>query len=344
MMVFSTRHISGIVLLACLAACSRQEHFVEQRLQMHTMVEIQVLALARDAQSVRRSMDAAFAAMAKVENELSWFEKENDLARIRRAAAGQVVPVAPLVLESLQLARRLNQLSGGMYDVCAGPIIRAWGFGPGKTNSVPSEREIADALARSGMDKLVILADRQTVSTVVAGVDVDLSSLAAGCAVDKAAEALLAGGCSNFLINGGGEIRTASSGRKTWRIGIQVPAENAAFDAFFPDRIIKLKNGCVSTSGSYRNFYQAGSNTYAHIVNPATGRPAKTDTISVTTWAETCTRADAWSTALFALPAARALALADQLPEVECLIVESPAPGSKKFRFHYSKEFAHRTQ
>jgi len=338
-MIAGSRHFSSMLLLAGLAACSRQEQFAEQRLQMHTIVEIKVLAPARDEQAVRRTMGTAFAAMAAVEKELSWFEKENDLARIRRAVAGQVVPVSPLVLASLQLARRLNQLSGGMYDVCAGPLIRAWGFGPGKTNSVPSEHAIADTLARSGMDKLVILADRQAVSTVVAGVDVDLSSLAAGCAVDQAAAALLAGGCSNFLINGGGEIRTASTGRKTWRIGIQVPAENAAFDTFFPDRIITLKNGCVSTSGSYRNFYKAGSNTYAHIVNPMTGRPAKTDTISVTTWAESCTLADAWSTALFALPAARALTLADQLPELECLIVERPAPGSNQFRFHYSKEF-----
>jgi len=36
--------------------------------------------------------------------------------------------------------------------------------------------------------------------------------------------------------------------------------------------------------------------------------------------------------------------LADQLPELECLIVESPAPGSTNFRFHYSQDFLRRTQ
>ena len=179
----------------------------------------------------------------------------------------------------------------------------------------------------------------RAVSSVVADVEVDLSSLAAGFAVDRAAEALLACGCSNFLVNGGGEIRAASTSDKTWRIGIQVPAEDAGLDQFFPDRVIKMKNGSVSTSGSYRNFFKAGTNAYAHIVNPKTGRPVMSDTVSVTTWATTCTIADAWSTALFTMPASNAVALAERRSDVSCLIVQIPEKGGRKFRFTASKGF-----
>lgn len=333
-----------ILLIAMACGCSRQEKFVEQRMQMATVVEIQVLAPPSDEAGARKAMDAAFKAIAAVERELSWFEKSNDLARIRSAQPGDILKLTDWTWGSLKLARSITAETDGIYDVCAGPVIRLWGFGPDKKRRVPTEEQIQEALRRTGADKLVLLDSQQAVSTVVAGVEVDLSSLAAGFAVDRAAEALFACGYSNFLVNGGGEIRMSSTGSKTWRIGIQVPSEDAAIDDFFPNRVIKLGNGCVSTSGSYRNFFAAGTNAYAHIVNPHTGRPVQSDTVSVTTWATNCTLADAWSTALFALPVDKALALADRLPEIECLIVQVPEKGSKKFRFLESRDFAKKTR
>ena len=338
--------LCGAALLICasLCSCSRQEKFVEQRMQMATVTEIQVLAPARDEARARAAMQSAFAAIDAVEANLSWFKPDSDPARIRRAQPGEVVKVSPWTFQSLELARSITKLTDGIYDVCAGPIIRLWGFGPGKTNRVPTDAELAAALLRTGMDKLVLLGAQQAVSSVVAGVDVDLSSLAAGFAVDRAAEALLAAGYSNFLVNGGGEIRTSSLGRKVWRIGVQVPTEDSAPGEYMQDRVLKLRTASISTSGSYRNFYKAGTSTYAHIVNPKTGRPLRSDTVSVTTWAENCTLADAWSTALFAVPVERAIELANRLPEVECLVVQHPASGNKSFRFLYSDAFRRETE
>jgi len=321
------------------SACGRLHKFVEERLQMSTIVQIQVLAPARDATRVRTAMRDAFAAIDAVEQELSWFRTNNDLARIRSAQPGEIISVTSWTWHALILARDIHKKTDGIYDVCAGPLIRAWGFGPGKTNRVPDDAELAAARARSGMDKLILLPHLHAVSTTVAGVEVDLSSLAAGFAVDRAAETLLSHGMSNFLVNGGGEIRVASSGHKIWRVGIQVPDENAPDDLYLRDRVIALRHGAVSTSGSYRNFHLAGTNRFIHIINPRSGLPLHTSTISVTTWADTCTRADAWSTALFALNISQALARAEAEPALECVIVELPAPASRSYRFHYSSGF-----
>lgn len=337
------------VLLFCLAfpllpACGRVEKFVEERVQMSTIVQIQVLAPAREATRVQHAMRDAFAAIDAVEQELSWFRTNNDLARIRAAQPGERVCVTSWTWQALLLARGVHEKTGGIYDVCAGPLIRVWGFGPGKTNRVPDETELAAARARSGMDKLVLLPHDQAVSSIVAGVEVDLSSLAAGFAVDRAAEALHAHGLRDFLVNGGGEIRVASSGKKIWRIGIQVPDENAPDDRYLRDRVIALRRGAVSTSGSYRNFHDVGTNRYTHIVNPRTGRPVQTPTLSVTTWAKDCTSADAWSTALFGLSISQALARVEAEDALECVIVEAPLPGSRSYRFHYSSGFKALTQ
>ncbi len=333
------RPLLVLVLPLVLAACGRQQKFVQERFQMATTVQIQVLAPARDAPRVAAAMQNAFAAIDAVEREMSWFRDDNDLARIRAAQPGDIISVTSWTWQALLLARTVNSLSDGMYDVCAGPLIRAWGFGPGKTNRVPLHAELTAALARSGMDKLVLLPDRHAVSVSVAGVELDLSSLAAGFAVDCAADALRASGMRNFLVNGGGEIRVASSGSKRWRIGIQVPDDRAADDLYLRDRVIALRHGAVSTSGSYRNFHLDGTNRYMHIVNPRTGAPLQTDTLSVTTWADSCVRADAWSTALFGLSISQALAVAEREAELECVIVQAPAPGTRTYRFHYSSGF-----
>jgi len=325
-------------------SCSRVERFLAQRFAMNTIVEIQVIESSRRAAEVQNAMDLAFDAIARVEQELSWFEPSNELARIRAARPGELIPVSPLLLGTLQHAEQLWRLTSGRYDVCAGPIIRAWGFGPGKTNREPTHAEIAEALRRSGMHNLALLPAQSAVSTCVAGVEIDVSSLAAGAAVDAAVDVLSRHGLRSFLVNGGGEIRVCSDGDKTWRIGIQIPEETARDSDYFHDRVISLKEGSISTSGSYRNFHKFGSNVYVHIVDPRSGQPLQSDTVSVTTWAPDCTSADAWSTALFTLPAEAALALTERMPDLECLIVLRPLPGTTTFRFLSSAGFAARTR
>ncbi|RQW83136.1 MAG: hypothetical protein EHM62_02555, partial [Methylococcus sp.] len=54
----------------------------------------------------------------------------------------------------------------------------------------------------------------------------------------------------------------------------------------------------VMTSGTYRNFFEAGGQSYSHILDPRTGRPVTHALLSATVLGENPTLADAWSTAL----------------------------------------------
>jgi thiamine biosynthesis lipoprotein len=333
-------YIYTAIAILLLSACSQTNKFVEQRYQMATITQIQVLAPTRDARNVRIAMDNAFDAIDHVEQIASWFIDSSDASKITKADPGTLVPVDPLMLKMLQKAETLTRATNGRFDVTAGRIIRLWGFGPDKTNRVPSDAQVAEAMRLSGMDKLVLLSDQNSISTVVAGVQCDVSSLAAGLAADEASRVLLEHGYSNFLVNAGGEIRTASTGEKIWNVGVQVPTPESRASEYIKNRVIQMKNGSVSTSGSYQKFFTRGTNTYTHIVNPRTGKPVQSDTISVTILSENCMDADGWSTALFCLPAAEAITLANQTPGIECLIVERPTPGTDTFRFHSSKGFA----
>ncbi len=322
-----------------LCACSRTEKFVEQRFCMNTPVQVQVLADSRRARDVRTAIDRAFDAIGLVEKKTSQFVPTSDPARIGKAKAGEVVKVSKWTFDCLTIARDVARCTDGRYDVTAGPVIALWGFGTGKTNRVPSQAEIDAALRSIGTDKLTLLPTVQAVSVTVAGVQIDLSSVAKGMAVDAGAEALFQCGFSNFLVNAGGEIRTSSTGEKAWRVGIQAPEEDARADAFLEDRVLRVRNAAVATAGSYRSFFKKGTNTYTHIINPKTGRPIDSTTLSVTVIARTCALADAWATGLFTLPAEEAIELANATSSIECLIIERPLPSSADLRYCYSANF-----
>ena len=316
------------------------EKFTEQRQQMGTFVNIQVLASSADSGKVQKAMGSAFKVIDELEQKTSRFLPESDPSKIENIKLNQIIKVSPWTWKCFELANEINRKTFGFYDITAGPLVDLWGFGKNKKQEVPSDKKINSALEIVGWRKVCLLEDFKAVSSVVAGVQIDLSSVAKGLAADVAVETLLEKGFTNVLVNAGGEIRSSSSGKKVWRVGIQVPDENffANGKKHLKDKVVKLKNSSVATSGSYLNYFKRGTNNYSHIINPKTGKPAQTETVSVTVFAKKCAVADAWATGLFMLPATEAIKLANQNPEIKCLIIERPLPGKKTFRFHSTEE------
>jgi len=328
-----------IILIIFITACSKNENkkFVEQRSYMHTFVEIQVIA--KNKKKVQLAVNKAFDAIAEAETNTSRFIAGNDLSKIKNAEQNELISVSDHTLKCLTIAEKISEKTNGKYDVTIAPLVELWGFGKNKTKKVPLEKEIKTAKEKIGSDKFIVLYDRHSISTTVANLDIDLSSVAKGVAVDAAVEMLLRCGFSDFLINAGGDIRTSSSGEKVWHVGIQTPRENVAVKDIIEDDILKVKNRAIATSGNYRNYFKESTNTYSHIINPKTGEPVKTTVLSVSVTAPTCAEADAWATAFFTLTPTNALQLANTITGVECFIIERPEKGSNNFRFHQTRSF-----
>ncbi len=316
------------------------EKISEQRNQMGTFVNIQVLASSTDSEKVHKAMSSAFKAIDELEQKTSRFLPESDPSKIEKLKLNKIIKVSPWSWRCFKIADEINRKTFGFYDITAGPLVDIWGFGKNKKQEIPDDKKINSALEIVGWKKVCLLEDFKAVSSVVAGVQIDLSSVAKGLAADEAVKTLLEKGFTNVLVNAGGEIRVSSAGEKVWRVGIQVPDENffANGEKYLKDKVVELKNSAVATSGSYLNYFKRGTNNYSHIINPKTGRPAQTETVSVTVFAKKCAVADAWATGLFLLPAREAIKLANQNPEIECLIIERPLPGKKVFRFHSTEK------
>ena len=57
----------------------------------------------------------------------------------------------------------------------------------------------------------------------------------------------------------------------------------------------------ISTSGSYRNYYELNGKRLSHVIDPKTGNPITHNLVSVTVIASTALEADAWDTGLMVL-------------------------------------------
>ncbi|MFE0461665.1 FAD:protein FMN transferase [Kitasatospora sp. NPDC058965] len=165
---------------------------------------------------------------------------------------------------------------------------------------------VAEALAACA----TVRADSGGWFTARPGGRLDLSGWVKGWAVERASDLLVAAGCPDHTVTGGGDVQargTAADGRP-WRIGVADPARPGAVAAVLAGR----GAFAVATSGT--------AERGAHIVDPHTDRPAP-GTHSVTVVGPQLALTDAYATAAFAMGPQRALDWIAALPAHEALVV-----------------------
>ncbi len=274
-----------IVLLVALGVsvwhrASREETRHAKIFLMDTFVELM-------AEGTRGQADAAFkdaiAELRRVDSRLGY---RNSL--IDELNSNHTLKDRELYL-LVRLSREIHDASSGGFSITLRPILDAWGFSGTHPYRLPTESEFA-AWKRLPSDHAVTLdRDGLTVRTPE-GTQIDLGGIAKGYAADRAAEIMKKAGISSGLVNAGGDI--ATFGERTWKIGIKHPGGQGVFAT------IPVRNRAVATSGDYeRSFVEEGTR-YCHLLDPATGLPARGRS-SATVIAGTCAEADAWATALF---------------------------------------------
>jgi FAD:protein FMN transferase len=144
-----------------------------------------------------------------------------------------------------------------------------------------------------------------------------LGAIAKGYAVDKAMDVLINLQIRHALINAGGDLKTLGSREdgKPWNIGLQHPRKPEQLIASFA-----LSNKAVATSGDYQRYLMVDSTRYHHILNPASGMPAR-GMISTTILADNVMDADALATAVFVLGPENGIELVDSLDGIEAMLV-----------------------
>lgn len=259
-------------------------------------------------QAVELSLEHQLAALNAT---FSNYDDTSELAQFNRVPVRTWHGLSPEMLGVLDAAHQVFTESEGALDVSVAPLVAAWGFGPNASVALPPEEALlAEIRARVGLQFLEL-----NLSTGKAlkqrGLELDLSALAKGYAVDSLSDNLISFGCPNHLVDIGGEVRaigTKPSGQP-WRVGIEIPDDDQLGGVA---RALPLADQAVATSGDYRNFVAQDKARWSHTIDPRTGRPVSHLLASVTVVLPTTMLADAWATAFTVMGADAALAYAEQ--------------------------------
>lgn len=245
--------------------------------------------------------------LADVDQRLSTYRADSEISRFNRAPPGEWFPVSPATAEIVSAAKELNRQTDGALDVTIGPLVRLWHFGPNAVSDTKSDDDIKpptdEALQAArklvGNHHLTVRTYPKALRKQVDGLEVDLSAIGEGYAIDQLATVIQHHGIENFLIELGGEVRASGHGPngKSWRVAITRPSDDGAEMQL----AIPLTNAALSTSGDYHRYFEHNGRRYSHIIDPKTGRPITHNLASVTVAAENAMTTDAWDTALLVL-------------------------------------------
>jgi thiamine biosynthesis lipoprotein len=268
---------------------------------------------------------------------MSNWREDSELSRLNRHAGGTPFPLSPELYDVLRQSAEVSAASGGAFDVTVGPLVEAWGFGAGPGGAEPPGPEAIGALLdRVGYRKLVLDPEHGSASKEDPGLEVDLSAVAPGYAVDLVAARLEERGFGRYLVEIGGELRVSGTNPegRAWRVAIERP-ELLRRET---QRVVEISDAALATSGDYRDFFERDGVRYTHTIDPATGSPVLHSLASATVIDPSCALADAWATAMMVLGPEEGLRLADERGMPVLLLVYE-GDGVREIE---SREFARR--
>jgi thiamine biosynthesis lipoprotein len=247
---------------------------------------------------------------------LSVWKPESDVVRLNAAAGRAPVQVSPETLEVLTVAGMASAWTAGKFDITFGALADIWKFDHDQDNTVPDAAAIAARLPLVDYRAVQVDAAKRTAFISRPGVRVHLGGIGKGYALDLAVTMLKREGFTDFLIQAGGDMYAAGTNNGTpWTLGIADP--RGAHDAF---AAVEVRETTFSTSGDYERFFMKDGIRYHHLIDPDRGEPAR-GCRSVTIVADRAVIADVLSTGVFIMGPEAGMALVEQMPDVEAVIV-----------------------
>ena len=198
-------------------------------------------------------------------------------------------------------------------------MVDLWGFGRnGREGELPDSSAVEATLAKVGLTKLKISGESIEMPE---GMELDFSSIAKGFGVDCVAAMLTRNGCTDFMVEIGGEVSVSgvnTYGEK-WRIMIEAPTE--AIQRTAEPYVLEISDCAVATSGNYRNNRPVSPDSaIGHTIDPLTGYPKISSVLSATVVAPSCVLADALATAVMASEPEMAENIIVQFPSTRAII------------------------
>ena len=132
------------------------------------------------------------------------------------------------------------------------------------------------------------------------------------------------------MIELGGELVAKGQNpqkNQLWRVGIDNPTMTDGREIF---EVVQLKDVAMASSGNYRK-YLTDTDTgemYVHTINPKTGKPQRSNVLSVSVLAENCMLADAYATVFMVMSLEESIAFLRENEAPEAYIIYLDEKGN----------------
>lgn len=276
-----------------------------------------------DAAKAEALMQAVMDEMLRIDQSMSPFKDDSQLARVNRDAARHPVPVDAELFDLIRLSNHYGDLSGGAFDITFASLGHQFDY---RHHIKPDAAHQQQATALINYKALQLDARQRTIFFPRQGMRIDLGGIAKGHAVDRAIHILQQAGVEHAIVTAGGDSRLIGDHRgRPWIMGIKHPRGEQSVVS------LPLSNIAISTSGDYERFFEADGVRYHHIIDPKKGDSAR-KMVSATLIADDATTTDALSTTVFVLGVEAGLKLVNSLPGVSCVLIDNQG------KIHYSAD------
>lgn len=319
--IFFLLFFLSFMVVSCTRDGGKANKFIkEEGLVWNTLYHLTYLGKPELGDSVRKILE-------EVGHNLSVFDSTSLVSLVN---SNDSTPVNRDFIRVYEMSRKINSLSGGIFDPTLSPLITAWGFGPG--HKATSDTLRIDSLLRIvGIEKTrlhenILIKDDKAIQF-------NFSAIAKGYGCDRVAEMFQRNGVEDFMVEIGGEIRACGKNPagNQWVISIDKPVISDSEPIHDSQVVIAFTDMGLATSGNYRNYHKSGAERYGHTISPITGRPIQTDVLSATVLASTAMEADGLATAFMAMGADKSKEAAQKLQLPVMLICTDTVWTSPQF-------------
>ena len=256
-----------MILLLLASGCTRSRTVQKTEAIMGTDVTITVVS--RSAEEGDAAIEAGMAELRRLDAMMSLYKDTSEITRVNLAAGKSAVKVSPEMIELVERAASISQLSSGVFDVTVGPLVVLWQMRL-KEGTVPTDEEIALVRPLVNFRNIVVDKKASTLFLRKTGMIMDFGGMK-GYMADRTAEVIKKHGIKDAVIAVAGDIWVLGhrDDGKAWRIGVQHPREHDKTLA-----VLDLSDQYVTTSGDYERFVIKEKKRYHHIIDPRTGKPS----------------------------------------------------------------------
>lgn len=276
-----TAIVTVAVMLIALSAC--QSSYTTDIFAMDTIMTI--TAYGKDSE---KATELAKQKIKQLERLFSVTDSDSEIGNIN--ASTDFVEVSYDTEKIITRALEISNMTQKAFDITIRPVTKLWGFTDNNPH-VPDATDIESALNTVESCRVEI----ENGKIKCAG-ELDLGAIAKGYAAGCIRAIFDQYDIKHAVVSLGGNVMLKGSrpDGKPWNVGITHPQNSEEIIG-----ILKAQDTSVVTSGGYeRSFVQDGI-TYHHIIDPKTGYPANSGTISATVISLDDTLADALSTAFY---------------------------------------------